>query len=77
MLVQNVLAISPADGEVVEIVQEKEEKYLGRAVVRVSIFLNLHCSMFSECPLRGTVRQVTHVPGQFYAGVSPRSVRCE
>lgn len=73
VLVQNGLAISPADGEVVEIIYEQEEKYLGRPVVRVSIFLNLHDVHVQRVPISGTVRQVTHVPGQFLQAFRPEA----
>jgi phosphatidylserine decarboxylase len=73
VLVQDGLVISPADGEVVEIVHEQEHKFLNRPVVRISIFLNLHDVHVQRVPISGTVRQVVHVPGQFLQAFRPEA----
>jgi phosphatidylserine decarboxylase len=59
------LVVSPADGEVVEINRERETRYLGADVIRISIFLSLFDVHVQRIPLGGTVGQVIHQPGQF------------
>ena len=59
------LVISPADGEVVAIAPLREEEYLKRDAIRVSIFmspLNVHVNRF---PISGTVGFYRYVPGEY------------
>ncbi|MGH9377381.1 MAG: phosphatidylserine decarboxylase family protein [Terriglobia bacterium] len=55
--------VSPADGKVVQIVQEE---YEGRAMERLSIFmspLNVHVN---RAPVSGTITKVAYKPGSFH-----------
>jgi phosphatidylserine decarboxylase len=59
------LVIAPADGEVVAITPLREEEYLKRDAIQVSIFmspLNVHVNRF---PVSGTVGFYRYVPGEY------------
>lgn len=55
--------VSPADGKVVEIVEEAFDSKMGR---RVSIFLSIFDVHIQRAPVAGRVAQVTYRPGKFY-----------
>lgn len=67
------LVISPADGEVVEIVREPETRYLDANVIRLSIFLSLTDVHVQRVPLGGMVTLVEHQPGQFLQAFRPEA----
>jgi phosphatidylserine decarboxylase len=53
------VAVSPADGKVMAVVQETPES------TRISIFLNVFDVHVNRTPVEGTIRDVTYRPGQF------------
>ncbi|MBI1749078.1 MAG: phosphatidylserine decarboxylase family protein [Acidobacteria bacterium] len=62
--------VSPADGRVVEIVDEAWEGKPGR---RISIFLSVWDVHIQRAPVAGTIRQVDYRPGKFYAALRARA----
>jgi phosphatidylserine decarboxylase len=62
--------VSPADGRVVEIVEEAWEGKPGR---RISIFLAVWDVHVQRAPVAGTIRRVDYRPGKFYAAMRARA----
>lgn len=67
------LVVSPADGEVMAIVRETEQRYLQADVVRISIFLSVLNVHVQRAPLGGVVTLVDHRPGQFLQAFRPEA----
>lgn len=67
------LVISPADGRIVAVVPEREERYLHALATRVSIFMSPLDVHVNRSPVTGTVRQVQHTEGKFRAAFSDKS----
>jgi phosphatidylserine decarboxylase len=67
------LVVSPADGRVVAVVEEREEHFLHAATTRISIFmspLNVHVN---RTPVSGAVETVRHTPGRFRAAFQDKA----
>ncbi len=67
------LIVSPADGRVVAVVQEREEHFLHAPATRISIFmspLNVHVN---RNPVSGAVELVRHTPGKFRAAFQDKA----
>ena len=62
--------VSPADGHVVEVVEESLEGARGR---RISIFLSVWDVHVNRSPVAGTIRRVDYKPGKFYAALRARA----
>jgi phosphatidylserine decarboxylase len=62
--------VSPADGRVVEIVDEPWEGALGR---RVSIFLSVWDVHVNRAPVAGTIRRIEYRRGRFHAALRSRA----
>lgn len=62
--------VSPADGRVVEIVDEPLEGRPGR---RISIFLSVWDVHVNRAPVAGTICRVEYRPGRFYAALRARA----
>jgi phosphatidylserine decarboxylase len=60
------LIVSPADGKVIEIVEE-DNAYMGGRARRISIFLNVFNVHINRIPCDGTVEYVRYFPGKFLA----------
>ncbi|HEX5425660.1 MAG TPA: phosphatidylserine decarboxylase [Candidatus Acidoferrales bacterium] len=58
--------VSPADGHVVEIVDEPLEGQRGR---RISIFLSIWDVHIQRAPMAGRITSVLYKPGKFYAAL--------
>ncbi|MCI0576834.1 MAG: phosphatidylserine decarboxylase family protein [Chloroflexi bacterium] len=67
------LVVSPADGEVVTLVNEPEERYLQAAAVRISIFLAVTDVHVQRVPLSGRVESIEHRPGKFLQAFRPEA----
>jgi len=65
--------ISPADGRVVAVVSEREDRFLNTQATRVSIFMSPLDVHVNRSPVTGTVRQVQHTEGKFHAAFSDKS----
>ncbi len=67
------LVIAPADGEVVSIAPVREDEFLKKDAVQVSIFmspLNVHVNRF---PVTGTVGFYRYVPGEYLMAYEEKS----
>jgi len=62
--------VSPADGRVVEIV---EESWQGRPGIRISIFLSVWDVHVNRSPVAGRITAVDYRPGRFYAALRARA----
>ena len=62
--------VSPADGRVVEVV---EESWQGRAGKRISIFLSVWDVHVNRAPVAGNITAVDYRPGRFYAALRSRA----
>jgi phosphatidylserine decarboxylase len=60
------LVVSPADGHVVEIVDEPLDAHPGK---RVSIFLSIWDVHVQRAPVAGTIAGIVYKPGKFYAAL--------
>jgi phosphatidylserine decarboxylase len=67
------LIIGPGDGEVVEIVHEREDYYLKEDVIRISIFLSITDVHVQRVPLGGEVTVIDHQPGQYLQAFKPEA----
>ncbi len=59
------LVLSPADGKVIEIVEERESEYLQAPATRVSIFLSVFDVHVNRIPISGTVGYFRYRRGSF------------
>jgi phosphatidylserine decarboxylase len=58
--------LSPADGRVVEVVENVTSQNLpGPQLKRISIFMSVFDVHVNRWPISGTVEQIKHVPGRF------------
>ena len=62
--------VSPADGHVVEVLEEPLDGTAGR---RISIFLSVWDVHVNRAPVAGTIRRVDYQPGKFYAALRARA----
>jgi phosphatidylserine decarboxylase len=62
--------VSPADGRVMEVV---EESYDGRAGRRISIFLAIWNVHVNRAPVAGRIERIEYRPGKFYAAMRSRA----
>jgi phosphatidylserine decarboxylase len=67
------VVLSPGDGEVVAIVDGREERYLKETVRRISIFLSVTDVHVQRFPISGRVALVEHRPGQFLQAFRPEA----
>ena len=58
--------VSPADGRVVQIVEEPLDAVMGR---RISIFLSIWDVHVQRAPVAGNIAKVVYQPGRFYAAL--------
>lgn len=61
------LFVSPADGKIIVVRPEREEKYLHADVQQISIFMSPLDVHVNRAPCDGTVRTVKHNKGKFFA----------
>jgi len=59
--------VSPADGKVVAIIQERDEDFFQDNVTRISIFLSVFDVHVNRIPFSGTVSYIRYAPGSFLA----------
>ncbi len=65
--------ISPADGKVVEIIQEVEKHYRKEESIRISIFLSPIDVHVNRSPVKGVVDFYEYVPGDYLVAYHPKS----
>ena len=72
------LVVSPADGEVVSLLEVDEPAFLGGRALRISIFMNVFDCHVNRYPMDGTVAFRHYNPGQFgHAGAEKASLSNE
>jgi phosphatidylserine decarboxylase len=64
------VVVSPADGRVVEIVEERFDDKPGH---RISIFLSVWDVHVNRAPVEGRIKQIEYRPGNFYAALRARA----
>jgi phosphatidylserine decarboxylase len=67
------LVVSPADGRVVAVVEEREERVLQAPATRVSIFMSPLDVHVNRNPVSGTVALVRHTAGKFRAAFADKA----
>ena len=67
------LVVSPADGRVVALVEEREERFLQAPTTRVSIFMSPLDVHVNRSPVGGAVEQVRHTAGKFRAAFEDKA----
>lgn len=65
--------VAPADGKVIEIVQEHDEVYVGGPVLRISVFLSPLNVHVNRVPVAGIVEMADYVPGEYLVAWHPKS----
>ena len=67
------LVVSAGDGEVLEITREREDTYLHRDMIRISVFLSIFDVHVQRIPVSGNVVAVEHRPGKFLQAFRPEA----
>ena len=67
------LVVSPADGRVLAVVEEREERYLQAPTTRVSIFMSPLDVHVNRSPVSGVVERVEHTAGRFRAAFADKA----
>ena len=67
------LVVAPADGRVVAVVPEREERFLGAAGTRISIFMSPLDVHVNRMPVTGVVEDVRHTAGKFRAAFADKA----
>ena len=65
--------VSPADGRVLAVVAEREERFLQAPATRVSIFMSPLDVHVNRNPVSGTVERVEHTDGKFRAAFADKA----
>ena len=66
--------ISPADGTVLEIVEEEEPRYLNARAQRISIFMSPMNCHINRAPVAGQVKECFYRPGLYRAAFRPKAI---
>ena len=61
------IVLSPADGKVLHVVTDREDRFLAAPAMRISIFMSPLDVHVNRAPLSGTVERVEHTAGRFRA----------
>ena len=67
------LVVSPADGRVLAVVDEREERVLHAPATRLSIFMSPLDVHVNRNPVSGIVEAVRHTPGRFRAAFADKA----
>ena len=67
------LVVSPADGRVLEVSGEREERFLHAPATRISIFMSPLDVHVNRAPVSGTIEVVRHTPGKFRAAFADKA----
>jgi phosphatidylserine decarboxylase len=59
--------LSPADGKVIRIEPCREERFLQRPTIKISVFMSLFDVHVNRVPLTGTIANVRYFPGKFFS----------
>lgn len=64
--------VSPADGRVIRVEKEFDDRFLKAQAVKVSIFMNVFNVHVNRLPASGTVTGIQYYPGRFYSADTAR-----
>ncbi|MBU1233988.1 MAG: phosphatidylserine decarboxylase family protein [Proteobacteria bacterium] len=64
--------LSPADGKIIIIEEQFDDKYLQQQVIKVSIFMNVFNVHVNRIPVNGTIEAIRYTPGKFYSADSDK-----
>ena len=67
------IAVSPADGKVISIVEVEEGRHLKRRMRRVTIFLSIFNVHINRVPMNGRIKEVKYHPGRFLMGFAEKA----
>ena len=67
------LVLSPADGRVVAVVPEREDRFLAAPATRISIFMSPLDVHVNRNPVSGIVERVQHTAGKFRAAFADKA----
>ena len=67
------LVVSPADGRVLAVVEEREDRVLHATATRISIFMSPLDVHVNRSPVTGTVAAVEHTAGKFRAAFADKA----
>lgn len=70
---EGTLLLAPADGRVVEVVEEEEPHYLGGWATRISIFLSPLNVHVNRVPADGVIEFEQYVPGDYLVAWHPKA----
>lgn len=59
--------LSPADGKVIRIEPCREERFLQRPAIKISVFMSLFDVHVNRIPLTGTIANARYFPGKFFS----------
>ena len=65
------LAVSPADGRIIEITEVKEDNFLKDEAVKIAIFLSVFNVHVNRAPVSGRVEWISYQPGKFLVASEP------
>jgi phosphatidylserine decarboxylase len=65
--------VSPADGRVLAVAEEREERFLRTPATRVTVFMSPLDVHVNRNPVSGTVERVEHTPGRFRAAFADKA----
>ncbi len=65
--------VAPADGKVVVIEKMKQEEFLGKDCIQVSIFMSIHDVHINYFPVEGEVSYRKYHPGKYLLARHPKS----
>ncbi len=66
--------VSPAEGKVVEISNQTENRFLKDECVKIGICLTVFDAHVTRSPVKGTVKHLEYVPGKFLNALTEKSV---
>ncbi len=72
-LLNDCIVLSPADGEITEIINIFEEKYLNSDAIRISIFLSPLDAHVNRSPSNGTVKYFEYIKGKYIVAYKSES----
>ncbi len=67
------LILAPADGKVIEIVEEMENVYLHKKSIRISIFLSPLDAHVNRSPISGVIKYFKYHPGKYLVAYHPKA----
>jgi phosphatidylserine decarboxylase len=70
--VPNVI-VSPADGKIIGITTMKEDVFLKKECIRVSIFMNIFSVHVNRAPIAGTIEYYHYNPGKFISAFKEKA----